>query len=301
MLRTSVNSFYGKRNFNKNIWERCCQSCGEIEKRGHGNLHRCKEAVPQRCSVKKVFSEISQNSQQNICTKVSFSLKKRLWRRCFPVNFMKFLRTPFLQNNSGRLVLDAFASEICQPVEPQNINLAQYQFDHLKNFDLANYNSKRLQMNIDLLIGSQDYWNFIGYKQVLGKSGLIAIFSRLGFVLSGPCANEQNDANTAVKFTNSYLLRVKPQIHNVKAKNELTSIFEKKITEPLSQSRKDAIELFDVTTIFQNVCYKVKLPFKEETDFNISGNFSVCRNRLENLLNNIFNNKDDLLTENYHQ
>ena len=28
-------------------------------------------------------------------------LKKRLWRRCFPVNFAKFLRTPFLQNTSG--------------------------------------------------------------------------------------------------------------------------------------------------------------------------------------------------------
>ena len=25
-------------------------------------------------------------------------LKKRLWHRCFPVNFVKFLRTPFLQN-----------------------------------------------------------------------------------------------------------------------------------------------------------------------------------------------------------
>ena len=32
-------------------------------------------------------------------------LKKRLWRKCFPVNFVKFLRTPFLQNNSGRLLL----------------------------------------------------------------------------------------------------------------------------------------------------------------------------------------------------
>ena len=31
--------------------------------------------------------------------------KKRLWHRCFPVNFAKFLRTPFLQNNSGRLLL----------------------------------------------------------------------------------------------------------------------------------------------------------------------------------------------------
>ena len=27
--------------------------------------------------------------------------KKRLWRRCFPVNFAKFIRTPFLQNTSG--------------------------------------------------------------------------------------------------------------------------------------------------------------------------------------------------------
>ena len=27
-------------------------------------------------------------------------LKKRLWHRCFPVNFLKFLRIPFLQNTS---------------------------------------------------------------------------------------------------------------------------------------------------------------------------------------------------------
>ena len=32
-------------------------------------------------------------------------LKKRLWYRRFPVNFAKFLRTPFLQNTSGRLLL----------------------------------------------------------------------------------------------------------------------------------------------------------------------------------------------------
>ena len=32
-------------------------------------------------------------------------LKKSLWHRCFPKNFAKFLRTPFLQNTSGRLLL----------------------------------------------------------------------------------------------------------------------------------------------------------------------------------------------------
>ena len=32
-------------------------------------------------------------------------LKKRLWHRCFPVNVAKFLKTPFLQNTSRRLLL----------------------------------------------------------------------------------------------------------------------------------------------------------------------------------------------------
>ena len=34
--------------------------------------------------------------------------KKRLWHRCFPVNFAKFLRIPFSQNTSGRLLLILF-------------------------------------------------------------------------------------------------------------------------------------------------------------------------------------------------
>ena len=34
-----------------------------------------REAVVQRCSVKKVFLEISQNSQENTCTRVSFIIK----------------------------------------------------------------------------------------------------------------------------------------------------------------------------------------------------------------------------------
>ena len=31
--------------------------------------------------------------------------KKRVWHRCFPENFAKFLGTPFLQSTSGRLLL----------------------------------------------------------------------------------------------------------------------------------------------------------------------------------------------------
>ena len=70
----------------------------------------------QRLSIKTVFLKISQNLQENTCASASFFnnvaglrsatlLKKRLWHRCFPVNFAKFLGTPFLQKASGRLLL----------------------------------------------------------------------------------------------------------------------------------------------------------------------------------------------------
>ena len=54
-------------------------------------------------------------SQENICARDSSLktlqaepatlLKKRFQHRCFPVNFAKFLRTHFLQNTSGWLLL----------------------------------------------------------------------------------------------------------------------------------------------------------------------------------------------------
>ena len=55
------------------------------------------EAVVRRCSVKKVFLEVLQNSLENTCARVSRPatlLENRLWHRSFPVNFEKFLRTP---------------------------------------------------------------------------------------------------------------------------------------------------------------------------------------------------------------
>ena len=68
------------------------------------------------CSVQKVFSKISQNWQENTCAWVSFLiklqvsvmqlyLKKRLWHRCFPVNFAKFLGKPFFIEHVRWLLL----------------------------------------------------------------------------------------------------------------------------------------------------------------------------------------------------
>ena len=60
------------------------------------------EAVIQRCSVKKVFLKISQNSEENICARVSFLIKLQTWGLAFSSEFWKifknifFYRTPLV-------------------------------------------------------------------------------------------------------------------------------------------------------------------------------------------------------------
>ena len=54
--------------------------------------------------------------------KLEAAPKKRLWHRCFPVNFAKFLWAPFSQNTSGWLL---------QSFEEGNLYLTSVFFSHL--------------------------------------------------------------------------------------------------------------------------------------------------------------------------
>ena len=75
---------------------------------------KCTEEVAWRCSIKNVFLELSQNSQENTCARVSLLIKlqaeakacnfikKGMWYRYLPVNFVKFLGTLFLTEHLRR-------------------------------------------------------------------------------------------------------------------------------------------------------------------------------------------------------
>ena len=83
-------------------------------------------------------------------------IKKRLWHRCFPVDFVKSLRTPFLQNTSGRLFLNSaltilihgstypFLNSLQKFIEIQSWLLLTF-FICLRN-ELGSFNSIILQM-----------------------------------------------------------------------------------------------------------------------------------------------------------
>ena len=67
----------------------------------------------RRCSVKKVFLEISQNLPENTCAGVSFLIKSQVSQhRCFQVNFVEFFKNTFLQNGCF-FIKDLFLSIFC--------------------------------------------------------------------------------------------------------------------------------------------------------------------------------------------
>ena len=54
---------------------------------------------PEVFCKKRSSQKFFKNSQENTCARVSslkpkILLKRRLWHRCFPVNFAKFLKAP---------------------------------------------------------------------------------------------------------------------------------------------------------------------------------------------------------------
>ena len=69
-------------------------------------LHNIPKAVVPKCSVRKgILRNLTKFTGKHLCQSIFLNkvagirpatlLKKRPWHRCFPVNFVKFLRTPF--------------------------------------------------------------------------------------------------------------------------------------------------------------------------------------------------------------
>ena len=77
---------------------------------------------------------------------------------------------------------------ICSPIQNQAIQFAVESYDHLSHIELADSMkfSQNLGMDVDLLIGSDFYWNFLTGEIRRGEVGPVAMKTKVGWVLSGP-------------------------------------------------------------------------------------------------------------------
>ena len=133
-----------------------CEECSyqTVFKNAEAAARKCfSEAVAQRCSVKKLFLGISQNSQENTCARVALLLKsetkvgnfisKETLAQAFPVNFAKFGRTPSLTEHLWWLLLvlqNRFSGKF--PDIHQKICMLKSLFNTVRGLKAHNFNKK---------------------------------------------------------------------------------------------------------------------------------------------------------------
>ncbi len=202
-----------------------------------------------------------------------------------------------LQGRNGQDVhISALSfNSICSPL-PGTINLENC--PSFSSLDLADYNDETNdQEDIDVLIGSDYYWDVVTGNVVRESRGLAAVSSKFGWLVSGPVQNTQNADNRVT--SNLMLQQPSYPIFRDEKPLDLTESLARfwnsesvGIVDYPKEQRKDFLR--DVTFDETEGKYQVELPWKEMQPLQTS-NFELCVSRLHHLNSRLC--KDGLLNE----
>ena len=173
---------------------------------------------------------------------------------------------------------------ICSPL-PKRIDATKY--PHLADLDLAD-SSAIDQDSIDILIGSDYYWDIVTGESIRGEFGPTAINSKFGWLLSGPTDEQHVHENSNVVW--NLIISGEPLLNEANEVDEITNMLklfwetesigitddiESATPLPIEAKRKEEIS-------FDGRHYEVALPWKEDC-FPRTNNYRMCEIRLRSL------------------
>ena len=127
------------------------------------------------------------------------SSKTRLPKLVFKGDVVKAI----LETKEGEEVLLSLLTTplICEPITYSSIGQSIWKYPHLQGIDLADPAVEVETIEFDVLIGLDHYWDIITGETIRGTSGPTAVYSKLGWILSGPTLRESTSLMTHVLTT----------------------------------------------------------------------------------------------------
>ena len=175
---------------------------------------------------------------------------------------------------------------ICDPLSVQPVSTGHH---HLLGLDLADHRCGSEPPEVDLLIGSDVYWDVVTGEVVRGPDGPVALNTRLGWVLSGPM--QMSDA-TSVNFASSHTLRIDSSTEILDKRLqlfwELESFGVRAEEDPVQEQFTESIQMV-------NGRYQVSLPWREYHE-PLPTNHELSLKRLRGLLRRL-NQQPEVLAE----
>ena len=265
----------------------------------------CNPEYPElSCPVRLVFDCGSQRSYvtERVVKELSVTTEARQ-----PLTIMTFgsrrkspqtcglARLNLVFRNGDTAPIDLFTiPHVCEPVACQPISICKENFDHLMTLDLADPSDGSSPLDIDILIGSDCYWEFVSGETRRGPTGPIAIDTKFGWVLSG-LATSPNSTNSTCLITHT--LCVESCGQDTKSLNDRLNSFWELESFGISGVDHSIHDKFRSSVKFVDGRYEVRLPWRQLHP-TLPNNYSLCLKRLRGLLKRLRHDPDIL--QEYH-
>ena len=168
------------------------------------------------------------------------------------------------------IYLTAYSIQVsCSQICDQPVKFAAEKYEHLQGLQSTDNTVSESDLEITILIGSDQIWNYINGSTIRGQSGPIALESKLGYILSGPVENVPRRINdSSVNLEVTHILKA---IATVEASDTLcaqtvdskTKEFFDLETIGIKPNKTSVYDHFLDSIKFDGKKYVVKLPFRE--------------------------------------
>ena len=195
-------------------------------------------------------------------------------------------------NHGVELELTMFSvPHICEPLRAQPISLCAINCDHLAQLELADSCCDKSTLEVDMLIGSDYYWDLATGEIRRGKGGPVAINTKLGWVLSGPAPpNKQESTHKAtMNLLAAHTLRIDAEPSDTHDLDDCLRSFWELESLGIKKTDKSVYEEFSEKIRLVEGRYEVSLPWKE-THAPLPDNRLLSSRRLEGLLRRLREN-----------
>ena len=186
-----------------------------------------------------------------------------------------------LRNGQSKHLTLFSVPTICEPLTQHIVNDFRDVYPHLKGLDFADATDSACELHVDILIGSDSYWELVTGRVRRGTDGPVALETRLGWVLSGPIP-ASGQTGESINLMTHTLLASSHQTEEQMLNETLKSFWELQSfgIPPTDHSLYD--ELRD-TIKFRDGRYEVQLPWKTPRR-DLPNNFELSQGRLKGLL-----------------
>lgn len=185
-----------------------------------------------------------------------------------------------LKNGQTQLLTLFTVPIICGPLIPHHLVKYREGYPHLEGLEFADDPGDFQQLHVDILIGSDYYWDLITGRLQRGGDGPVAIQIKLRWVLSGPTSTPDQAESSHSLMT--HVLHVDGQLLDAALNDTMKSFWELESFGIPNVDRSLYDEYRD-TIRFHKGRYEVQLPWKMLSQ-DLPNNYELSLKRLKGLL-----------------